>query len=49
MQAVYADIPEERHEVRVTVPARNDVPVKVTWQAGTGDSTEIQANVEAVG
>ena len=33
----------------VTLPARNQVPVQVSWYTGSRDAPEIQADVETLG
>src|SRR5262245_3858489 len=43
------DAGQHRHEVRVAVPARYDVPVQMARNARPGRATEIQADVEALG
>src|SRR6516225_2920505 len=42
-------IRQNRHKVGIAVPAGNQVPVKMSGQAGTGGGAEVDANVEAVG
>lgn len=42
-------ISQDGHEVRVTIPARHNVPVEVSRQAGTSDLSQVQSDVEAVG
>ena len=41
-------VADDRHEVRVAAPARNDVLVEVGGDAGAGDRALVHADVEAV-
>jgi len=42
-------IGENGHEVRVTIPAWNDVPVKMSGKSCTGDLPQVQTDVETIG
>src|ERR1700744_2332278 len=43
-----ADVADNRHEVDVAIPARNDVGVDVAGDAGAGDLADVDADVEAL-
>ena len=43
------DVGDDGHEVGVSDPAGDDVPVEVAGEAGTGDVAEVEADVEASG
>jgi hypothetical protein len=43
-----AGVGEDRHEVRVTIPARHDVDVQMFRDARAGDFAQVDADVEAV-
>ena len=45
----HARVAGDRHEVVVGRPARDDVQVDVVGEAGAGDLTLVDAEVEAVG
>src|SRR5580693_4072616 len=43
------DVVDDRHEVRVAVPARHDVKVHVVGNPGAGRAPDVRSNVEALG